>query len=251
LRKNEFLRFFDILLDQNIFANEIILQAREREFGPKDLSEIETIGLSLEDNKINVTLCPKKLNQIEIINTEIKTGNICMGCYEQLYYLLNYLKTYAIKDLKYIQDWSILAGLNPAEPTNQDDILIFGDCALRTTEEYKFQTKIKKTLIKKHEKEVKNNNIIEVPGCPPNLERTFNFLLNYFGKKNMPSMKFFLKLENIYENRNTFQKNLNKLKELRIGKNPISSEQLERCGGLDERGFAHEPLKFVNYCKKL
>jgi Leucine-rich repeat (LRR) protein len=40
------------------------------------------------------------------------------------------------------------------------------------------------------------------------------------------------------------------LEELRIGGNPILHTQLEKCGGLDGKGYALIPQEFVRYCRK-
>jgi len=41
------------------------------------------------------------------------------------------------------------------------------------------------------------------------------------------------------------------LEKLRIGDNPIPNELLKKCGGIDEKGYAYEPQKFVEHCKKM
>ncbi|GAI49036.1 unnamed protein product, partial [marine sediment metagenome] len=35
--------------------------------------------------------------------------------------------------------------------------------------------------------------ILEVPGCPPNLQDTLNRFLKYFKKSNLPTLNFYMK----------------------------------------------------------
>ncbi|MEJ2249522.1 MAG: DUF362 domain-containing protein [Candidatus Lokiarchaeota archaeon] len=200
------------VLEQNIYENEIILEARERRIGPSELSDIEVVNSNIEENQIKIIKCPKKLENLDVINCDIKTGEICSGCFKQLYFLLNFLKTYAIKDLKYLQNFSLLSGLNPPDPRNNKDIIIFGDCAIKSTKDSQYRSKTIKTLIKKNEKEVKNKDILEIAGCPPTIELTFKAIYNYFGKAKMPSLNFFLKMGKLIEEK-TYKTNLTKFEE--------------------------------------
>ena len=42
-----------------------------------------------------------------------------------------------------------------------------------------------------------NKNILELPGCPPNLFKCLELILNYYGRKNVPNL-------NLYYNVNRF-----------------------------------------------
>lgn len=59
-----------------------------------------------------------------------------------------------------------------------------------------------------------------------------------------------LKLERNQISKITGLKNLEKLKSLRIKDNPIPESNLDQLGGLNPLGYAIDPQKFVQYCKK-
>ncbi|KKN22204.1 hypothetical protein LCGC14_0917630 [marine sediment metagenome] len=43
--------------------------------------------------------------------------------------------------------------------------------------------------------------------------------------------------------------NSTELKILTLGGNPINPNLIEKLGGLDDKGYAYDPQKFVNYCR--
>ena len=112
------------------------------------------------------------------------------------------------KDLKYIKNQCFLTGENPPEPESLDHTIIFGDCAIDTTKNHEFR-KIRTTTDKNYVENVKekikkdyksqktlkvkekiNKNIIEIPGCPPNLFESLNSILKYYGKSQSPNLSF-------------------------------------------------------------
>jgi hypothetical protein len=113
------------------------------------------------------------------------------------------------KDLKYMGIFSFLIGENPSEPEIIDDIILFGDCAIESTKDRDFRKNIiskkkknTKDMLKKLKKKnsqkkpskpaktkiVDNKNILELPGCPPDLIECYNLLIQYYGKANLPNL---------------------------------------------------------------
>ena len=194
------------------FNNELISRAIRREQNELNINNLKFIGEPIEQNTLQIKLCPKNLEQLDVYGTEIKTGTMCSGCYEQAYHLLNFMKTMMTKDLVYIMRQSLLIGQAPKVPENHKNVLLFGDCAINSTVNYDFRRikinkqspKILKPLkaIFKREKEEKlttriiskhNKNILNLPGCPPDLKQVYDALLDYYTKKDVPNLHFYLK----------------------------------------------------------
>jgi len=183
-----------MLMNLNTSDNRMIVEAVNRGIGPKLLSDIEILGETLEDNIFEINLCKTKLSNIRIQNIHTFSGDMCSGCFLKAYHLLNIFKTYLIKDLKYLRENNLLIGINPSDISPEAPIILFGDCAIETTRDYAFRKITKKTLIRKKEKEVTNKNILELPGCPPNLWDCFLHLKDFFGKGDMPNLNYFISL---------------------------------------------------------
>ncbi|TXT64417.1 MAG: hypothetical protein BAJALOKI3v1_210004 [Promethearchaeota archaeon] len=183
-----------MLMNIETSKSSLLVEAVNREIGPKLLSDIELVGLDLDENKFEIKMCEKDLSKIKIQNLHTHCGKMCSGCFSKAYHLLHIIKSYLIKDLKYIGNNNIVVGLKPPELSTENDIILFGDCAIESTEDYNFRTLKKKTLIRKNEKTVKNKKILSISGCPPNLDQTFNALYEYFGKKNMPNLQYYFKV---------------------------------------------------------
>jgi hypothetical protein len=168
------------------------------------------LGEKLEDSIIDIEKCPLTIQELKISNCGIKSGNYCSGCFAKSYHLLNFMKTYMVKDLKYNVNNHFLIGENPPEPEINGNIILFGDCAVNSTKNHKFrkiiiETKkktiqeVKNKLLKekgKKEKKIKvkeksNRNILELPGCPPKLKECFELIIEYYGKKDVPNLYFF------------------------------------------------------------
>jgi len=194
------------LLEVDPLENSLILGARERNIGITDINNINIIGEDLEKSKININYCKKNLEDITIHNCSIKTGSTCLGCYHVAYHLLNIMRTYMTKDLKYVATQSVLIGKNPPEPDFKKNIFLFGNCAIKSTKNSSFRTiitskevipltnKIKSILNKKEPiKKLKtfekaNKQILNLPGCPPNLNSSIKLILNYYGKQQAPNL---------------------------------------------------------------
>jgi len=194
------------LLKIDIRDHGLILEANKRGLGLIDHNLIKLLGEDLEKNSISVELCPLNLKDINLKNYLINTGDICSGCFKQAYHLLNIVKTHMIKDLKYNPRNAFLIGLNPDEPKRFDHVLLFGDCAIRSTKNGKFQkkqikskksSKKKKNSKKSREnglknketvKIIKNKNILELPGCPPDIFSCLELIFKYYGEKNLPNL---------------------------------------------------------------
>ncbi|MFX1346733.1 MAG: DUF362 domain-containing protein [Promethearchaeota archaeon] len=200
------------LLNIDIQNYDLILEANRRGLGIIDSQKITLLGEKIEDINITIDLCEKKLKNINLKNIKVSSGQLCSGCYKQAYYLLNFMKTYMTKDLKYNPNNAFLIGNNPLEPERFKNILLFGDCAIKSTKNSNFRkiekiskkdTANKKKNKKKHKsgpqkkekiKFIVNKNILELPGCPPDILNCLELLYKYYGKKNLPNLHFFKNL---------------------------------------------------------
>jgi uncharacterized protein (DUF362 family) len=200
----------------DLLSSDILLEARNRKLGITDLTKINVVGESVENIKLKVKLSAYKLNDINIKNTTIKAGRICSGCFKEAYYLLNTIKTQMTKDLKYIKKQCFLVGENPPEPEYLDNILVFGDCAIKSTSNKEFRSiqtakdrnylENIKGKIKKDDKPQKipkvkvkiNKNIIEIPGCPPNIYESMLSIQKYYGKALTPNLFYYNNLIEIF-----------------------------------------------------
>jgi len=208
------------LMNLDPMKNELIIEAREKKLGITDLSKITTVGEKLDKFILDIKLCVSKLENINVQNTSIKRGQFCSGCFKQAYHLLNLMKTNMIKDLKYIRKQSFLIGEKPQEPEYLENIILFGDCAINSTKDRSFRKivikkkksflddakeklkKDKKPVLKKN-KQKKNKQILELPGCPPDLNECINYLTNYYRKTDLPNLNFY---KNIIETFRTEEK---------------------------------------------
>jgi uncharacterized protein (DUF362 family) len=202
------------LLKIDLLSSEILLEASNRKLGITNVSEINLKGENLDANKLIVNFSVNKLEEITITNTYLQTGRICSGCFKEAYYLLNFMKTHMTKDLKYIRKQSMLIGENPNEPDTLENIIVFGDCALRSTKNRDFRyikmqkkdniiktvgDKVKKDTSSQNDpiiKKKENKSIIELPGCPPDFHTCLNAILKYYGKKQAPNLSFYNALLN-------------------------------------------------------
>ena len=197
------------LLKIDVSSSEILLEARNRKLGITNVSKINLKGERIDGNKLTVNFSVNKLNEITINNTYLQTGRICSGCFKEAYHLLNFMKTHMTKDLKYIRKQSVLIGENPLEPETVENIIVFGDCAVKTTKNHDFRhiqvlknDNIIKTVgdkVKKEKssqkkpivKEKVNKSILELPGCPPDMYTSLNSILKYYGKTQAPNLSFY------------------------------------------------------------
>lgn len=173
--------------------NDLISAAKERSLGPKEVSNIEIIGESLGDISIDIDQCCSKLEDIKIQSLFVNSGDMCSGCFLKGYHLLNFMNSRMIKDLKYIPNHSFLVGKEPQAPNIKDKLILFGDCAINSTEEYNFRTETTKSLIKKKEKVKENKDILELPGCPPDFLTCLKLILKYFKKRDVPNLNSYFK----------------------------------------------------------
>ncbi|MFX0029140.1 MAG: hypothetical protein ACFE8B_08020, partial [Candidatus Hermodarchaeota archaeon] len=196
----------------------------QKRFGPIDPKIITLLGEDIDNINIFIDLCASKLEDIHLKNFKTNSGQVCSGCFMQAYHLLNILKTYMVKDLKYNPRNVFLVGLNPNEPERFDNVVLFGDCALRSTINSNFREirisskknsankkKTKKrreeNLQKKEKVKVKTNkNILELPGCPPDIFDCLKLIIQYYGKKNLPNLTFSSKLLEIMVNPKDLEK---------------------------------------------
>ncbi len=195
---------------------EIIQQAQSKNFNVPKISNIKVLGEKIEENIINVDFCVSKIEDIKIKNISICSGKYCSGCFNQVYHLLNFMKTYMVKDLKYNPTNTFLIGENPIEPEKMGNFILFGDCAINSTKSYNFRKLIieaKKNLIgeaknklfkkpkakkKPKIKEKPNKNILELPGCPPDIFNCLELIMNYYGKENVPNLNLLTKMNEFW-----------------------------------------------------
>ena len=176
----------DMITLKLINANNILYEeAVNRNLGIHDISRINIIGENPDNIKISVKECVSKLEDINVPNFHIKAGKMFLGEFEQAYHLLNLLKSYMIKDIKYLSKTSFLIGINPPEPEILNNIILFGDNAIKST-------KLKK-----------NMRFLKLTGNPPNFLECIGSLVKFFGKGIVPTSNFFQKVNKAYMNQRT------------------------------------------------
>ena len=180
------------IMNLNIKKNDLILKAEEKGLGLADLSKIKIIGENFENIDLIIGECANKLDEIKLQNFSIKTGYLCSGCFKQAYHLLNLMKTNMTKDLKYITpNNSFLIGDDPPDPNNisKDNIILFGDCAINSTRKREFKIIVKES--KKKRKYKVNKKVLKLSGCPPDIFKCINLLINFYGKKDLPMLNLY------------------------------------------------------------
>lgn len=189
------------LLNIDIQSSKLLLEAYQKGLGPIEPKKIILSGEEIEDVGVFIELCSSKLEEIHLKNIKINSGQLCSGCFKQAYHLLNIMKTQLVKDLKYNPRNAFLVGLNPSEPERFDNVLLFGDCAIKSTQNSNFrEIKIdvkkasqnkKKSKKKKEKFKVKRNKkILEFPGCPPEINNCLELIHKYYGRTNLPNLTF-------------------------------------------------------------
>jgi uncharacterized protein (DUF362 family) len=213
------------LLNIETQDHDLILEAFQRGLGLIDLKSINILGETLEENTISIELC-KYLEELSLKNFIINSGEKCAGCIKQSYHFLNFIKTYMVKDLKYNPRNAFLVGYNPREPQRFDNVLLFGDCAIKSTKDANFRLKPKTSNKKKKSKKVgqkgiqkkenvkfkTNKNILELPGCPPDIFNCLELIFNYYRKKQLPNLSLLRNLLKIL----TDGKNNQKLRKMGV-----------------------------------
>jgi len=176
----------DMITLKLINTNTILYEdAVYRNLGFHDISRINIIGENPDNIKISIEECVSKLEDINLPKFYIKAGKMCLGEFEQAYHLLNLLKSYMIKDMKYLSKTSFLIGLNPPEPEILNNIILFGDNAIKST-------KLKKKM-----------KYLKLTGNPPNFLECIGSLVKFFGKGMLPTSNFFHKVNKAYMNQRT------------------------------------------------
>lgn len=212
------------LMNINKVDSKLILEAQNKRVGITDISKINILGEKFEDISINVSLCASKLENIKTPNFSIRSGRFCSGCSKQAYHFLNFIKMHMVKDLKYNPKNSFLIGENPLDPEYFEHIILFGDCCINSTKDRSFRKEIKRShknvaneskqkkfkkvkSTKKGKTKVKlNKKILELPGCPPDIFSSLELLLDYYGKKNSPNLKFISEIIKSWRSQQTKEK---------------------------------------------
>jgi len=177
----------------DVFKNDLVSKALERSLGPEHISDIKLLGEDLGKISIDINQCFSHLEDIKIPNIFVSSGNMCSGCFLRAYHLLNFMNSRMIKDVKNLPNQSLLVGLNPPEALFKDHVILFGDCAIKSTKNYKFRTKTKKTLLRKKEMQVKNKNILTLSGCPPNINDCLKLIFEYYDKSDLPNLNYLIR----------------------------------------------------------
>ena len=89
------------LLNFRNHENLLIKHAQEKNLRVPDFSNISLSGEKFEESIININQCVSTVQEIKLPNFCIKSGKYCSGCFVKAYHLLNFMKTYMVKDLKY------------------------------------------------------------------------------------------------------------------------------------------------------
>jgi len=194
------------LLNLNPEHDFLLSIAKKRNIGITELSKIRIIGENLENIKISIEQCIYKLEDINLRNFSIKMGQICSGCFEHAYHLLNFMKTNMLKDLKYLSHKnSFLIGDNPLKSEKADgNLLIFGDCAIKSAQNHTIRKKKKKAAKKTKIKE--NKKVMEIPGCPPDIFNSIELLLKLYNKNDIPNLNLIEKLYSFFRPKNLKEK---------------------------------------------
>lgn len=211
-------------LNININMNELIQGAQNKNLVIPKISDIRILGEKISDIRTNIKLCASKLEDIRVRSVSINSGKYCSGCFRKAYYLLNFMKTYMDKDLKYNNMNSLVIGENPTEPEKGGNVILFGDCAINSTKDYNFRkiiTKSKKDLTyktkMKYKKESKskknlkvkekpNKNILNLYGCPPDFFNCVESIIKYYKKKNLPNLNLFINVNKLWRSRKAVDK---------------------------------------------
>lgn len=220
-----------LIMGENIFAvdyitlklmgielseSKLLFEAQNYPTGIHNTKNINVLGGRIPEEQFKIQRCVSNLNDINTKNCFVGKGNYCSGCYEVAYHLLNFFKSSMVKDLKYIGPFSFLIGESPSKPDIKDNIILFGDCAIKSTTDRDFrkitlQKKNSKNIIKKLNKSHKNSSskplkvkivdnkhILELSGCPPDLNKSYDILIKYYRKSNVPNLKLINMINKCY-----------------------------------------------------
>ena len=97
-----------------------------------------------------------------------------------------------VKDLKYLAPTSFLIGWDPQDPEcdlNKENIILYGDCAIKSTKKREF--KVIKKESKKKIKVKPNPRVLEFSGCPPDIFSSLEKMVAHFGKSEVPTLSLF------------------------------------------------------------
>jgi uncharacterized protein (DUF362 family) len=177
------------LLGLDIKDNELLIKAKKRNIGISNISNMKILGEDVDKTEIAVKFCESNLSNIKIPNFSIRSGITKIGDLKSGYHFLNFIKTYLIKDIKYLSKVSFLIGDKPPETELLGNIILFGDNAIESTKNYDFKKMKKSGGVK---------NILEIPGNPPNIKVSLKLLLDYFGKGKLPMLHFYQNLNKFY-----------------------------------------------------
>ncbi|UYP46153.1 hypothetical protein NEF87_002438 [Candidatus Lokiarchaeum ossiferum] len=125
--------------------NPFLKQINEEKFASSGNNVVKT-----PENiaKLDIKPIPKDLNLFKLPGLSLHLGNLSVADHHTLYLLLLRFQTILFKDLYNVGDWILLAGENPPEPnfTGKEYIVVFGNSAIQSTQDYAFRSILKSSL---------------------------------------------------------------------------------------------------------
>ncbi|WP_371801631.1 hypothetical protein [Candidatus Lokiarchaeum ossiferum] len=125
--------------------NPFLKQINEEKFASSENNVVKT-----PENiaKLDIKPIPKDLNHFKLPGLSLHLGNLSFADHHTLYLLLLRFQTILFKDLYNVGDWILLAGENPPEPnfTGKEYIVVFGNSAIQSTQDYAFRSILKSSL---------------------------------------------------------------------------------------------------------
>lgn len=158
----------------------LIKEAHERGIGQGDVSKITVVGEKLKDHRFEVVRANLDFNYKNLEPyLKVLKGDVCAGaCSMASRFMIDLFRSFGLKFLIEAYEAGhplvLLVGENPPEPPSGAVVGVVGDCAVCSTQHYKFREKkfYKNGLFKK------DPAFIDHWGCPP-------FRIDYKGVKKL------------------------------------------------------------------
>ncbi|GAB4329253.1 MAG: hypothetical protein Kow0069_36690 [Promethearchaeota archaeon] len=186
-------------------GNELLVECAKRGLGPSSVGDVNLEG-DLESAPAAVESPSLALNDPHLNppNVSVREGGACLSCRLQARLLLDILRVPWSKDAPLFGGACFLVGWEPVKTRGGDDagvrseldghVIVFGDCASRTTKGADFRQVVKERVKKNGSKVRKikpNRRVLDVPGCPPAAFEFFRASLSHFKPRRVPFTKMF------------------------------------------------------------